>query len=315
MRPPGSTRTSRRPRTASIAPQLRASATPPGASGQSPPGAPTAAAGGRRSGALTTGALAAAAAAAAAPGGGGGKGAPSEYAKSEAGDKEEFRVPASRGPGSVHPRSEYGGGGGVGRDGEGSQGKGGGQDGTSSAGGCWVSGGWAVWCQFGLSKAEGHAKAVAAIVPAQPTEGCSPSDHLGWPHHMSTSTGDGHDVFCEPEVVPDLPPSWVPKLSLSRDSYDMRCPKVCWHAVQRPTCLHARQGRGGPPGRSQLPAFCISPATPATPAPDHPRLHAYLHRCCNCCSAPPSRATASRSTDAASWSCLRALAPAAAGMG
>jgi hypothetical protein len=30
----------------------------------------------------------------------------------------------------------------------------------------------------------------------------------------------------EPEVVPDMPRSWVPKLAISRELYDMRCPKV-----------------------------------------------------------------------------------------
>ncbi len=30
----------------------------------------------------------------------------------------------------------------------------------------------------------------------------------------------------EADVVPDLPPSWVPKLVVPRDAFDMRCPRV-----------------------------------------------------------------------------------------
>jgi hypothetical protein len=44
-----------------------------------------------------------------------------------------------------------------------------------------------------------------------------------FPH--APPVGDG-DYALEPDVVPDLPPSWVPKLTLPRDIFDMRCPKV-----------------------------------------------------------------------------------------
>lgn len=31
---------------------------------------------------------------------------------------------------------------------------------------------------------------------------------------------------CEGELLPELPPSWVPKLAIPRDVLDMRCPRV-----------------------------------------------------------------------------------------
>jgi hypothetical protein len=38
--------------------------------------------------------------------------------------------------------------------------------------------------------------------------------------------GCGDDVAPGACLLPDLPPSWVPKLSVARDMMDMRCPRV-----------------------------------------------------------------------------------------
>lgn len=43
-------------------------------------------------------------------------------------------------------------------------------------------------------------------------------------------------MFPKQELIPELPPSWVPKLSIPRDAFDMRCPrgsKLClYHKAQ-----------------------------------------------------------------------------------
>ena len=36
---------------------------------------------------------------------------------------------------------------------------------------------------------------------------------------------DGGGPLEPPSAVPEMPPSWVPKLSIARDAFDMRCPR------------------------------------------------------------------------------------------
>jgi hypothetical protein len=49
--------------------------------------------------------------------------------------------------------------------------------------------------------------------------------------YAGESVAGGAEEAGEPEVVPDMPRSWVPKLAISRELYDMRCPKVrCWRS-------------------------------------------------------------------------------------
>lgn len=43
-------------------------------------------------------------------------------------------------------------------------------------------------------------------------------------HGESRGSEDGDQI--EKEWVPTIPPSWVPKLSIPRDAFDMRCPRV-----------------------------------------------------------------------------------------
>jgi hypothetical protein len=47
-------------------------------------------------------------------------------------------------------------------------------------------------------------------------------------------SGSTDDPGPEFDLLPDLPPSWVPKLVVSRDMMDMRCPRV------RGLCEHSR---------------------------------------------------------------------------
>jgi len=43
----------------------------------------------------------------------------------------------------------------------------------------------------------------------------------------SGNSGAGDDdPIAEAEALPDLPPTWVPELSVPRDQFDMRCPRV-----------------------------------------------------------------------------------------
>jgi hypothetical protein len=47
-------------------------------------------------------------------------------------------------------------------------------------------------------------------------------------------SGSTDDPGPEFDLLPDLPPSWVPKLVVSRDMMDMRCPRVrgvCEHSA------------------------------------------------------------------------------------
>jgi hypothetical protein len=45
--------------------------------------------------------------------------------------------------------------------------------------------------------------------------------------------------FNQQDLIPDIPPSWVPKMVIPRDAYDMRCPrgskltlyKKCQHEI------------------------------------------------------------------------------------
>lgn len=39
------------------------------------------------------------------------------------------------------------------------------------------------------------------------------------------------EVGHETELLPDLPPTWVPKLAVARDMMDMRCPRVRWYSL------------------------------------------------------------------------------------
>jgi hypothetical protein len=45
-------------------------------------------------------------------------------------------------------------------------------------------------------------------------------------HYPPPPTLTAGEEAVEPEVVPGIPASWVPRLSIPRDVYDMRCPKV-----------------------------------------------------------------------------------------
>lgn len=40
------------------------------------------------------------------------------------------------------------------------------------------------------------------------------------------ASGPGDEPGAECYLLPDLPPSWVPKLSVARDMLDQRCPRV-----------------------------------------------------------------------------------------
>lgn len=42
----------------------------------------------------------------------------------------------------------------------------------------------------------------------------------------ATGNGTADEQGPEHDLLPDLPPSWVPKLTIPRDMLDMRCPRV-----------------------------------------------------------------------------------------
>ena len=117
-----------------------------------------------------------------------------------------------------------------------------------------------------------------------------------------TGGGAAADEQQEPEVVPDMPPSWVPKLSITRDVYDMRCPKVrrCW----RRWLFSAGATAARAVQRSvRMASWCsvqCSALVDLQPAPHAP---------------PPFRAPRWCSTGAASTRCLLCLASARGGTG
>jgi hypothetical protein len=54
----------------------------------------------------------------------------------------------------------------------------------------------------------------------------------------TSSSGHGEEEEAgEQELMPDLPASWVTKLVIPRDVYDMRCPRVCGSVLCLQTCL------------------------------------------------------------------------------
>lgn len=43
---------------------------------------------------------------------------------------------------------------------------------------------------------------------------------------VSSAQGAADEPGSEHDLMPGLPPSWVPKLAVARDMMDMRCPRV-----------------------------------------------------------------------------------------
>jgi hypothetical protein len=51
----------------------------------------------------------------------------------------------------------------------------------------------------------------------------------------ATGNGPADEQGPEHDLLPDLPPSWVPKLTIPRDMLDMRCPRVSVGGVRQTT--------------------------------------------------------------------------------
>lgn len=76
----------------------------------------------------------------------------------------------------------------------------------------------------GMSIAQRMAQRAKLTTPAGGGAGGSDTPPRTAESHVDggLDEGDGPDA----DVVPDMPPSWVPKLSIPRDAFDMRCPRV-----------------------------------------------------------------------------------------
>ena len=83
--------------------------------------------------------------------------------------------------------------------------------------------------QKGLKPKVNTAQSLASEINAGATDGGTPPGTAGGEGGSGglegvEAQGDSGPPP-EPEVVPETPPSWVPKLSIPRDAFDMRCPR------------------------------------------------------------------------------------------
>ena len=58
-----------------------------------------------------------------------------------------------------------------------------------------------------------------------PTRRCSYHYHYGLANSHIQPTKRPHLLTNSQDLTPDMPPSWVPKLTIPRDAFDMRCPR------------------------------------------------------------------------------------------